>query len=307
MGMKSPFQGESPQPAPASRETPEAAPSPDLSLIQRIHRIYAALPEGERRAVDLVLEGPGELALWSAAELAGRAGVSAPTVSRLFRRLGYASYDEARRASRALRAGGSPLYRSDPAPGGAEADGVLARHRAAEIAAIEATFARLDPRRITAAAHRLATAPRMRAVGFRNSYFVAEYARMLFSQIRPDVQLLNWNGQTAAEALGDVGPDDAVLLVDLRRRPAGFAAFARALVATGADVVAISDAPPRAEPRPKWTLPCAVHTPQTFDAPGPAFALVRLLASEAMLRLGPAARRRIERIESLHDSLDDLS
>ncbi|WP_177236229.1 MurR/RpiR family transcriptional regulator [Albimonas pacifica] len=303
--MKSAFQGESPKPTRASRETAESAS--EASLIQRIHRVYAALPDGERRAVDLVLEGPGELALWPATELAARAGVSAPTVSRLFRRLGYASYDEARRASRALRASGSPLYRADPATGDCAADGVIARHRAAEIAAIEATFSRLDPRRITAAAHRLATAPRMRAVGFRNSYFVAEYARMLFSQIRPDVQLLNWNGQTAAESLGDVGPEDAVLLVDLRRRPAGFAAFARALVGAGADVVSISDAAPRGEPRPKWTFACAVNTPQTFDAPGPAFALVRLLASEAMLRLGPAARRRIERIEGLHESLADLS
>ena len=304
MGMKPPFQGDSVNDPPAEGESGSAPPVAEASLIQRIHHVYAALPDGERRAVDLVLEGPGELALWSAAELALRAGVSAPTVSRLFRRLGYASYDEARRASRALRAAGSPLYRG--APGGDEGSGVIARHRAAEVAAIETTFARLDAPRVTAAAHRLATAPRMRAVGFRNSYFVAEYARMLFSQIRPDVQLLNWNGQTAAESLGDVGPGDAVLLVDLRRRPAGFAAFAAALIGTGAEVVAISDSPPRAEAKPKWLLSCAVNTPQAFDAPGPAFALVRLLASEAMLRLGPAARRRIERIEGLHDDLSDL-
>ncbi len=307
MGMKPPFQGDSPRAAHAGREAAAAGTASDASLIQRIHRIYAALPDGERRAVDLVLEGPGELALWSAAELALRAGVSAPTVSRLFRRLGYASYDEARRASRALRSAGSPLYRADPAGGGCATDGVLAGHQAAEIAAIEATFARLDPRKVTAAAHRLATAPRMRAVGFRNSYFVAEYARMLFSHIRPDVQLLNWNGQTAAESMGDLGPGDAVLLIDLRRRPAGFPAFAQTLGATGADVVAISDAAPLAGLRPQWRLPCTVHTPQAFDAPGPAFALVRLLASEAMLRLGPAARRRIERIESLHDDLSDLA
>tara|TARA_R110000751_G_scaffold35643_7_gene87597 strand:- start:2449 stop:3363 length:915 start_codon:yes stop_codon:yes gene_type:complete len=304
--MKPPFQSESTPAAPATREPPPAAGA-ESSLIQRIHRVYAALPDGERSAVDLVLEGPGELALWSAAELASRAGVSAPTVSRLFRRLGYASYDEARRDSRALRAAGSPLYRGDPIPGGAEADGVLARHQAAEIAALETTFARLDPREATAAAHRLATAPRMRVAGFRNSYFVAEYARMLFSQIRPDVQLLNWSGQTAAESLGDVGPEDAVLLIDLRRRPAGFATFAGTLAETGADVVAISDSSTRPGAGESWTLACAVNTPQTFDAPGPAFALVRLLACEAMLRLGPAARRRIERIEQLHDSLSDLA
>ncbi|MDF2232918.1 MurR/RpiR family transcriptional regulator [Albimonas sp. CAU 1670] len=286
-------------------------PGPDASLIQRIHRIYASLPDGERRAVDLVLEGPGELALWPATELAARAGVSAPTVSRLFRRLGYASYDEARRASRALRAGGSPLYRGDEAAGGRGAtapapDDAIARHRAAELSAIETTFARLDPRKTAAAAQRLATARRLRVAGFRNSHFVAEYARTLFSQIRPDVQMLTWAGQTPAESLGDLGADDAVLLIDLRRRTTGFLAFAEALKAAGADVVAVADPSARPPAAARWTLSCAVNTPQAFDTASGAFAVVRLLASEAMLRLGPAARRRIEKIEALHESLSDL-
>ena len=45
------------------------------------------------------LDRPGELAAWNASELAEHAEVSNATVSRLVRRLGYGSYDEARRAA----------------------------------------------------------------------------------------------------------------------------------------------------------------------------------------------------------------
>ena len=56
--------------------------------MQRIHRAWEALPDGERRVAEHVLDSPGELALWPANELAARAGVSGATVSRFFRRLG---------------------------------------------------------------------------------------------------------------------------------------------------------------------------------------------------------------------------
>ena len=57
----------------------EAASSPD-ALYQRIHAAYASLPAGERRVADLVLEAPGDLAVWTASELARRAGVSNATI-----------------------------------------------------------------------------------------------------------------------------------------------------------------------------------------------------------------------------------
>ncbi|MBX4420671.1 hypothetical protein K4H00_21960, partial [Mycobacterium tuberculosis] len=56
-----------------------------------------------------VLESAGELAGLTAAELADRAGVSAATAVRFFRRLGCPNYGAVRRAARRPGTWGSPL------------------------------------------------------------------------------------------------------------------------------------------------------------------------------------------------------
>ena len=113
-----------------TRSTEAQAESPT----HRIHRVYADLPEGERKAADLILDMPSELSVWSASELAEQAGVSNATISRFIRRLGYASFEEARRAARALRAVGSPLYLADGAKGASR--GLLDRHLVVETSLI---------------------------------------------------------------------------------------------------------------------------------------------------------------------------
>ena len=293
-------------------EKPAETAAKPVSLMQRIHRAWEALPDGERRVAEHVLDSPGELALWPANELAARAGVSGATVSRFFRRLGYSGYDAARRDSRAMRAAGSPLFLADADtdmrnPGG-RPGGRITEHLASEQAAIEMTLAMVNPHALDELADRLATARRGRVQGYRNSHFVAEYFRTALSNFRPDVQMIGWSGQTAAESMGDIGPGDVAVVFGLRRRPRIFAALIAALGETGADVALISDPTLRGAPAAtvRWTLTCAVETPQIFDTLAGAMALSRLVAAETMHRLGPEGRRHLERIERTHDRLDDL-
>lgn len=299
---------EAPQAGSNVPDTIRAASQKPVSLMQRIHQAYDHLPDGERRVADLVLDSPGELALWPASELAERSGVSAATVSRFFRRLGYDGYDAARRASRTMRAAGSPLYLTEPSPGARRPSGLIAEHLAAEHAALDLTLAAIGPHTLGEICARLATARRVRVLGFRNSYFVAEYLRASLALCRPDVQMINWNGQTAPEGIGDLGPGDVAVVVGLRRRPRNFGALTAALAGTGADVALIADPTLRGAPAvsARWSLTCATETPQAFDTLAGALALARLLAAETMARLGPDGRRHLERIERLHDQLEDL-
>ena len=80
------------------------------SLLTRVRDQLHELPPTERRLAEVVLEFPGELASYSASELAVLANVSNATVSRFIRRLGYDSYEEARRHAREERGQGSPLF-----------------------------------------------------------------------------------------------------------------------------------------------------------------------------------------------------
>jgi DNA-binding MurR/RpiR family transcriptional regulator len=278
---------------------------PSESPTQRIHRVYGDLPEGERKAADLILDMPGELAIWSASELAERAGVSNATVSRFVRRLGYGTYEEARRAARSLRATGSPLYLAEGSRGTAR--GLVDRHLAVETGLVEASLAMLNPLTLDAVAGMLAGARRLRVAGFRNSYFAAEYARTMLAQFRPGVEMLNAPGQTLAEGIAGVGPGDAVLVIGLRRRPAGFTDFVRAVAGTGADIVLVADLSIREAPaEARHTLTCSVETPQTVDSYVGVLAVLRLVALSVLQKLDAAGRRHLERIETLHDRLSEL-
>ena len=88
------------------------------SLLSRVRDQLHDLPPTERRLADLVLDFPGELASYTASELAALAHVSNATVSRFIRRLGYENYDEARRHAREEKGSGSPLFLAAVKPNG---------------------------------------------------------------------------------------------------------------------------------------------------------------------------------------------
>ncbi len=276
------------------------------SLNQRIHAIYGQLPERERRVADLVLIGPGDIALRTVSELAGLAGVSNATVSRFFQRLGYNGYDEARRASRAMRAKGSPLYLADAQPGTSEKPraGDLVR---IETDLIERSLEMLNPLTVEDLAAHLAAARRLRVAGFRNSRFLADYVVAALSQFRPDVEPLIPAGLTISERLAGLGKGDLVVIIGLRRRPRLFTQFVRAAASTGADVALIADESIREAPAfVRWNLTVAVNTPQLMDSYVGAMAAIRLIMLQAATQLGRAGHEHLEKIEGLHEDLSEL-
>src|SRR4051794_22512090 len=84
------------------------------SFVGRIRHVLDALPATERRLAGVSLDFPGELASYSASELAKLANVSNATVSRFIKRLGYSSFEDARHHVRAEKRTGSPLLLSVP-------------------------------------------------------------------------------------------------------------------------------------------------------------------------------------------------
>ena len=262
-----------------------SSPGADRSLTQRVHAAFAELPDGERRVANLVLDSPGDLAVWTASELATRSGVSNATVSRLFRRLGYGNYDEARLAARRLRERGSPLYLARTDGQGGALSGIVAE----EVELLETTLSRLNPVTLREIAEAMARAPRVHLAGFRNSHFLADYMTAALSNFRPGVVRMVRPGQTLAESIAAVGSGDVVLIIGLRRRPAGFGRLVRAVTGTGARVVLLADGSIRETPALcTWTLSCLVETPQATDS---YLARPRPRAAPAGAAATPCARR----------------
>lgn len=281
-----------------------SADFPPQTMTRRIHEAYSALPEGERRIADSILESPAELAVFSASELARLAGVSNATVSRFFRRLGYGNFDEARQDARRMRASGSPLYTGRNPQRVTDPISDLARQ---EAVLIEATLSRLNPLVIRDIAAAIASAPRVRTLGYRNSHFLAQYVTAQLAQIRPGVAPMLLPGQTRSEGIAALSDGDLAIVVGLRRRPRDFMTTLQAIHDSGAKVLLLADQTIREAPAlATWTLDCVVDTPQFADSYVGALSVLRLLAMEASRALGEAGQKHLERVEDLRDRLGEL-
>jgi DNA-binding MurR/RpiR family transcriptional regulator len=288
---------------------PAGPTAPPTGLGERITAQYGELSPQEQRAADFMRAHLGELAVYSASEVARMSGVSKATVSRLYRRLGFEDAEQVREHLRALRAAGAPVASRGPSLGGTGAgsgagsgDGDADAHLAHEIANLRTALA--DPG-LERAAVLLAWAERVLVVGFRNSYPVALHLREQLVQSRADVDLAPLPGQTVAEELTDLGADDVLVLVGFRRRPAGFDNLLASAVAGPARVVLLAE-PGAPLTGADVTLGCPLESVGPFDSYAAASSLVSRLAAEVMaLRHGEAAAR-VERIGGVAGRLGEF-
>lgn len=266
-----------------------------MRIDERIARHRASLSPQERRAADTLLDHIDDLATYRAAELAGLAGVSKATMSRLFRSLGFSDFDEVRDHLRTLRHAG------EPRPSDAGTD--LASHVAAELDAITRA---VNGDQVATAIGLLARARRILVVGWRNSYPVALHLREQLIQARSGVSVAPTPGQVIGEELADLGQGDVVVAIGFRRRPAGFAAFVAAAGATGADVILVADPTGVAHVSDTdvW-LECPLPSELSFDSYAAAMSLVTVLAN-GVLSEGIGGSERISTISNTYEMLGEI-
>ena len=186
-------------------------------LDQRLEGHYDQLSPQERRGADFVIDHFDDVISYNSAELARLSGVSKATVSRLFKRLGYEKYKDMHEELRTLRQTGMPLTDNRDAVQG---NTLLARHYKQELANLAHWSGTLDAQQFTRIIDALSRARRVAVFGLRNAYPVAMHLRLQLMQVRGQVQLLPTPGQTLSEELVDLAPEDLVVVVAFRRRPA---------------------------------------------------------------------------------------
>lgn len=277
---------------------------PDPSFLHRVRASMDVLHPTERRLATFLLNFPGELASYTAQELAALAHVSAPTVSRFIKRLGYANYDEARRHVRSDQKSGAALLMM--AARTSEPEGQMRAHLEQAKANLEATLVTLPASDIEAMARAILTAPQTWSVGFRTSQSFASYFHWQSYQVVPRLQVIPQAGQTMAEHIAAIRPEDCVVIFALSRRIQAMEAILSAIVDTGARIALITDEGMARRDDVQWHLHCATI------APGPLFShvsvmlLIQLLATRLIELSGPEGRKRLSGIEVLHDRLHEV-
>lgn len=276
----------------------------EKSFLQRVRDSLDNLHPAERRLANFLLNFPGELAAYTAQELADLATVSAPTVSRYIKRLGYGSYEEARRHVRAGKKSGAALLMV--ASKGEEPDNEMKAHLHQSQVNIENTFLTTTVAEIDSLAKSILSSRRVWIMGFRSSHGLASYFYWQMYQVCPSLALLPMGGQTMAEHLSAISSDDCVIIVGMARRPKALEAILPHITSIGASVAFISDETLVRPARVDWHFQCATM------APGPLFShvsvmlLMQLIATRVVELSGPSGRKRLSAIEGLHDELDEL-
>ncbi len=293
-------------PSPRQRK---ARPAPALETLEsRIRAAYNVLPGSEMAVADVLLNHPGRLATHSATELAKDAGASKAAVTRLLQRLGYSNYAAARSQARSSQQWGSPAYLENSAPIGIGRHAALASHVAADQQLLARTISTISEPDLDDVLRALTDARRLVVIGFRNSAWLAMYARAQIGLLRPGVELAPLPTETLAEGLVDLGPQDVVLAIGLRRRTAGFSAALRAVRTASARIVLLTDPSGAADLGfVDWTLTCHNRGASIFDSYVSAVSLLNFLAAQMATSLGDTARQRLQGVEQWHARLGDLA
>lgn len=273
----------------------------------RIMEIYDELTASERRLAAVVMEAQNNLASFTAGELAAKADISNATAARFFKRLGYASYNEARMLARQGEDWGSPLYELTGTGGKRLSAGDFGLHIAQDLQNLTRTAEMLSEHDLNQAIAMLTSAKRIWIIGFRNSMALATYARALLINLKPDVRLIPAAGMSMGEELAGMTPDDLFLVFGFRRRPAQLRDAMAAVQKTGTPILLVADmTAARTAQLATLTLRCHNRGHAMFDSYAAPMSLINYLCSAASQALGSEAVDRLAEIEALHADLDQL-
>lgn len=279
-------------------------PPKEKSFLAQVRAALPTLHPAERRLGEFVCDFPGDLASYSGSELAELAQVSKATVSRFVKRLGYDSYEAARRHARAEKQTGSRLFLVTAAD--ATTVRSVQAHVAQSVANLQASFQAITDSQIEAVADALLQARKVWVVGFRSSHAFASYLQWQLTQVVEQIVAIPDAGQTLGEHLVSFEPRDVVVVFGLRRRVALMDALLKSVMRSGARLLYITDEGVPPLRGAQWHFRC--HS----MAPGPLFnhvavtAVCHLLATRAIEKAGAAGRARLRGIEALNEALNEL-
>jgi DNA-binding MurR/RpiR family transcriptional regulator len=275
----------------------------ERTIWQLVRAQATALTAAERRVARALLAAYPIAGLETVTELANRAGVSGPTVTRFVSRLGFAGYREFQRTlRREVQARmSSPLVRYDRAPGAEDVEGILSATLGDFMRLLPETFAGIPRAEFDAVVDLLADERRrVLLVGGRLSHVAAAYLFSRLHQLRAGCRLVDRAIPPLVDELMELSKRDVLVVFDYRRYQTDVVAFAHGAAERGATVVLLTDPwlSPIAEVSAR-VLTSVGQTSSPFDSLVGSVAVVEALVAALLARHGDAARVRMGQLDVL--------
>lgn len=272
-------------------------------LIEIIQREYSEFSPSERRIANFILSHQDDLATYNSVELSKECQTSKATISRLFKRLGFKSFRDARNAMRDLRRAGVPMARD----ASLNNESLTSQHFASEISNIERLQSLLQHQPLDQIVSALSEARKIAVIGFRNAYPVALHLRQQLIQSRDQVNLLPQPGQTLGEDLVDYGDSDLVVVMAFHRRPEVTKRLIQVLSDHPARVIIFAEENSGLNCRGSdWLFEIPLETVSAFDSYALPMSMVSLLSNQVFHRRLEQGQQRVTAINELYDELNEL-
>lgn len=270
-------------------------------------RIRASLPElhkAERKLGTFLLDFPGELASYDAQELARLSGVSKATVSRFVRRLGFDSYESARKAVREESQTGSRhfLAHSQTVP----SERQLATSLHEEMDNVAQTFGHVDTADLDAVAQAVVRARQVWVAGYRISHSFAEYMYWQLIKVVPNATVIPRAGESLGEHFSAMKPDDLVIWIALRQRMANTDAALGELQNLNIPTALIGDDGQQMDARVRWHFRCRIETSSPQFNHASVMSLCHQIVTRATLLADLDGRTRLRKIDEFNLRLGEV-
>lgn len=270
-----------------------------MTTTDMIKTTWPSMTATDRKIARVLLSHHPMAGLQTLAEVAEQAGISAPSIIRCVKKLGFSGYPEYQKALRAEI--GNMLAERSPKESVSDHWHLPDRVRKQYVefgGAMQQTFSLLHEAELVGAARLLADhSKRVSVVGGSVSAPLAEVLHRCLMTMRPNCELLSADPLKRSERLIDVSKRDVIIVFDLQPYDSDLAAFARLAGERGAQLVVFTDNDLSSITEAARFVFVAAASAQALTANTTAVCLIEVLLAEIQRVIGEPADERLRQLQ----------
>ena len=274
------------------------------SVADRIRAKRDEMTRAEHQLVAVILDEYPISGLGSITELAGKAGVSSPTVGRLLQKLDFAGYGEFQAALRSELGEmiSTPIAKRDHWATDLPDEHILGRYAREALANQRATLDEIDAESFDALCRLLADpARRIFIAGGRITGTLAQFLYLHLQMIRPDVRLMPVAASWPHDLL-DIRAGDVLVTFDVRRYENATLLMGQMCHEKGAEVVLFTDQWRSPIHRiARLTFPARIAVPSAWDSMSGLLLLVECTIASVQALMWDSVKARTDALEAAFD------